>query len=397
MNEITKTTARTPAAGGTISGIVPVTLDEMYRFSKAISSSGMAPYGLTTPEQVMIAMQSGMELGLPPMQAVQSVAVINNRPCLWGDALIGVVRSSPSCKFIKETIEGEGDDMVAYCSTLRAGEDEPVVRSFSVDDAKKAGLWQTEPRVTKKGKNGGTYEKDNDSPWYKYPKRMLQMRARAFCLRDVYGDVLKGMQVREEVEDYSASQPKDVTPEPRPSMASKLAGTSQGEGFSQAHITHEIDNAGSKPVVDDSHDSASDQVDEAQPDTASAASQGDAESDGADASYPSAPSAPTVDMARRIVKYIHFLACDIPDGFENREDAIANLPKGLDSSTPDAEVRKLKAIKGFAMNVISAAQKDGDSYTFQDDCTPDWLKAEAANMLGIDQAALDQNTDKDVA
>jgi hypothetical protein len=52
-----------------------------------------------------------------------------------------------------------------------------------MDDAKAAGL---------QGKQG---------PWTQYPKRMRQMRARAFALRDVFPDVLRGLPVAEEVMD----------------------------------------------------------------------------------------------------------------------------------------------------------------------------------------------------
>lgn len=208
MNQIANITERKPQlqTGGSIGSIVPRDLEEAFRLSSAIHQAGMSPYGIDTPQKIMIAMLAGLELGMPPMQGVQSIAVINNRPCMWGDALIGVVKNSGACLYVKEWIEGDGDSRVAYCETKRKGEDEPVRRSFSADDAKRAGLWQTDARVTKQGKNG-PYTKDNDSPWYRYPQRMLQMRARAWCLRDVYPDVLKGMQSREEVEDYAHVEP----------------------------------------------------------------------------------------------------------------------------------------------------------------------------------------------
>lgn len=207
MNAITPTTPKPMlAAGAAVAGIVPRDIAEAYRLAEAIHQSGMAPAGFETPQKIMIAMMAGMELGLPPMAAVQSIAVINNRPCMWGDALIGVVRANPLCVFIKEWIEGEGESMVAHCKTHRKGEPEPVEMTFSVFDAQRAGLWQTEAVVRKKSRDGGFYDKANDSPWFKYPKRMLQMRARAWCLRDVYADVLKGIQVREEIEDHVRNQ-----------------------------------------------------------------------------------------------------------------------------------------------------------------------------------------------
>lgn len=218
MNEVTKIDQSLPqpkpalSTGGSIAGIVPSNIEEAYRLSDALHQSSMAPRDLDSTQKIMIAMISGMEVGLPPMAAVQSVAVINNRPCIWGDALIGIVRKSPLCSYVKEWVEGEGDDMIAYCETLRKGEGEPVIKQFSARDAMRAGLWQTDKIVTRRGKGGSTYEKPNDSPWYKYPQRMLQMRARAWCLRDVYADVTKGMQVTEEVRDYERpDNAKDVT------------------------------------------------------------------------------------------------------------------------------------------------------------------------------------------
>ena len=109
---------------------------------------------------------------------------MNGRPAVWGDAAIGLVRASGLCEYVKEWIEGEGDEAVAHCETMRRGEPECIKRAFSIEDAKKAGLW---------GKSG---------PWQQYPFRMLQLRARAFCLRDAFADILKGLGIAEEVRDY---------------------------------------------------------------------------------------------------------------------------------------------------------------------------------------------------
>lgn len=157
----------------------PKSLDEAIRFAEVLSKSSIIPKDFGgNPGNILVAIQWGMELGLQPMQAMQSIAVINGRPSLWGDAVIGLVRGSPLCEYIYETDENE----TAICKVKRRGEDEQV-RTFSMEDAKKAGL---------AGKTG---------PWSSYPKRMRQMRARAFALRDVFPDVLRGMPIAEEVQD----------------------------------------------------------------------------------------------------------------------------------------------------------------------------------------------------
>ena len=170
-------------AGGRPSAIVPQSMEEAYRIAVAVCAAGMAPKGLDEPNKALVAIMHGLEVGLTPMAALQRIAVVNGRPTIWGDGAIGLVRGSGACEFIHETISGEGDAMSARCEAKRRGEDKPIVGEFSVTDAKKAGLW---------GKSG---------PWTQYPKRMLQMRARAFALRDGFADVLGGLYLREEIED----------------------------------------------------------------------------------------------------------------------------------------------------------------------------------------------------
>ncbi|MBM5460257.1 hypothetical protein H8F21_22085 [Pseudomonas sp. P66] len=159
--------------------LAPQNLDEALKFADYLANSDIVPKDFQRkPANILVAVQWGMELGLQPMQAMQSIAVINGRPALWGDAVIALVRSSPLCEYVVETDDGE----TATCRVKRRGEEEQV-RTFSMTDAKAAGL---------AGKQG---------PWSQYPKRMRQMRARAFALRDLFPDVLRGMAVAEEVQD----------------------------------------------------------------------------------------------------------------------------------------------------------------------------------------------------
>lgn len=236
--------------------VVPKNVDTdraaRWELAQAIVSARMAPYGMESAQKVMIAMEAGVELGIPAMASIQSIAIIKGRPCLWGDALIGVVRSSPLCLYVKEWIEGDSDKMIAYCETHRRNEKDPVCRSFSVFDAQRAGLWKT---------------KECDSPWWKYPKRMLQMRARAWCLRDVYADILKGVQIREEVEDYARDAQE--APVSRPTILAKLKAekpANSEEGFNREHLNEEAEtlSSGDDSLNSDGATDSTDGVSEAQ-------------------------------------------------------------------------------------------------------------------------------------
>jgi hypothetical protein len=148
------------------------------------------------PESCLLAIQHGSEIGLSPMQSLQNIACINGRPAIWGDAALALCLASPVCDGIHEMMEGDGDSMTAVCQTSRKGKDANVVGRFSVADAKRAGLW---------GKSG---------PWTQYPKRMLQLRARGFALRDAFPDVLRGLVTAEEAQDYP-TQPEPVVVRPK--------------------------------------------------------------------------------------------------------------------------------------------------------------------------------------
>lgn len=164
----------------------PRDLDQALRFADLLSKSNMVPKEFVgNPGNILVAIQWGMELGLQPMQAMQNIAVINGRPSLWGDSVIGLVKASPVCEYVIE----EATDDIATCRVKRRGEQEQI-RTFTKKDAQTAGLI---------GKAG---------PWTNYPKRMMQMRARSWALRDVFPDVLRGMPIAEEVIDY---EPRDIT------------------------------------------------------------------------------------------------------------------------------------------------------------------------------------------
>ena len=169
----------------------PKNIQEAMQFATMVSNSQLAPKDYRgRPEDTLISMMMGNELGLNPLQSIQNIAVINGRPSIWGDALLALVQNHPSFKSIDESFDES--TMTASCTVCRKG-GKPHTSTFSRADAETAGLW---------GRN----------TWKQYPKRMLAMRARGFALRNQFADALLGLITREEAEDL----PVDEVVEPSP-------------------------------------------------------------------------------------------------------------------------------------------------------------------------------------
>jgi hypothetical protein len=156
--------------------------------------------GKYVTERIVLGIMHGAAVGLGPFAAVHAIAVIDGHPTIWGDVARALVERSGLVQDMREdyTVDGE-EGLTAVCTIKRRLWPTPITRRFSMAMAEGAGLTQKE------------------GPWRSYPRRMLMMRARSWTLRDGFADVLRGLSIREEVEDYD-----DIgTPLPEPVSVSR--------------------------------------------------------------------------------------------------------------------------------------------------------------------------------
>jgi hypothetical protein len=211
-------------------GVAPSSVEEGWRLATMMAKSELVPKNFRgKAEDIIVAIQMGAEIGLPPMQALQSIAVINGRPSVWGDGFLALIMASAAYADHDEYYEVDGqrrdgltaedikkDTTAGVCTFIRRGKASPITRRFTIAQAKKAGLL---------GKEG---------PWQSYPDRMLAMRARSWAGRDGFPDVLRGISTTEEALDtppdidVEAFQPREVkriseTPKPAETSADQIA------------------------------------------------------------------------------------------------------------------------------------------------------------------------------
>ena len=195
MAHSVKTPENLPAlhTGGKVAAIVPTTFNEAVQIAGAIVRAGMAPKGYEgNTEKATVAILAGLEVGFTPFAALQSIAVINGTPSVFGDGLVALVRASGLLEDIQETldVDDNGVPQAAICRVKRKGEATWGEQIVTRAQCAKAGWLQKQ------------------GPWTQTPGRMMSIRARAWAFRDRFADVLRGLKSAEEMQDMV-----DVTPQ----------------------------------------------------------------------------------------------------------------------------------------------------------------------------------------
>src|SRR5690606_20465490 len=141
-------------------------VDDLVSLAERLAPSQLLPEKLRGKiPDVLAIIVAGRELGLAPMASLRSLNVIEGKPVLNADGMVGIVRGSGKCVSFDLV---ESTDKVATFETQRTG-GKPQRMSFTIEEAKLAGL----------------LSKDN---WKKYPAAMLRARAQAALCRLVYQD-----------------------------------------------------------------------------------------------------------------------------------------------------------------------------------------------------------------
>ena len=84
-------------------GLQLTSIDDVMRFARIVITSGLAPKSFDTPEKVVIALVTGMELGISAMQSLQGLAVTNGRIGVMGDLALALCQASPDFEDIRKS------------------------------------------------------------------------------------------------------------------------------------------------------------------------------------------------------------------------------------------------------------------------------------------------------
>lgn len=153
----------------------PTTINGAYRLAETLFKSGF--FRVRNPEGVFTLILAGRSYGLDVVQSIQGVHLIDGKPSLSAGLMHALCLRHPDCEYF-QLVESSAE--VAVFETRRRGAPAPVRMSWTIDEARSAGL----------------VGKDN---WKKYPKAMLRARCIAELSRAVYPDAVHNTYLLDEL------------------------------------------------------------------------------------------------------------------------------------------------------------------------------------------------------
>lgn len=189
----------------------PRNYDEARAIAKDFAGSKLTK--CRTPEQALLVMATGRELGIPATTALRMIYVADfgqgDQVALSSDLMVALCLRSPMCEYF-DCIEAS-DERATY-ATKRRGRPE---RRFTFTDADRI---KAKLGFNKEGKE------PPDSNWAKYRRTMLMHRAASLLAREVFPDVIGGFYTAEELRDAAILDLRVVEPEVRPLTTLGTAG-----------------------------------------------------------------------------------------------------------------------------------------------------------------------------
>lgn len=180
---------------------VPMTLPEKMKYAEALASANLLPRAYQKqPGNVLLAMELGDAMGIPAIQAINDVHVIEGKPSASANLIGAMVRKAG------HKLRVNGDDTYATAQVIRADDPDFTFEvTWTLDRAKTAGL------LTGKGN------------WSKYPAAMLKARAITEVARSACPDALYGVTYTPEELGAVVTEDGDPVANPNPAPVRQQA------------------------------------------------------------------------------------------------------------------------------------------------------------------------------
>lgn len=157
--------------------LMPATFSDMMTVADVLVKSGFLPESVKTPAQAAAIMIAGRELGFSVMQSFRCIYIVKGKPAMSAQSMGAKIKAAGHYYHVDELSNER-----CQITFRRTGSPAPYTHTFTMDDAKAAGL-------------------AGSDTWRKYPKAMLYSRCMSAGARIEMPDVIEGMYTPEELAD----------------------------------------------------------------------------------------------------------------------------------------------------------------------------------------------------
>jgi hypothetical protein len=196
---------------------------ELYRMIQVFMKGTAFPKTLDTEAKVIAAWQTAASLNLPPMVAIQNLALIHGSVAMWGQLPKALAERTGKLEDYKLILFDEAQKVI--CLENKNLQEKVWGSAVQV---KRSGRSKNEYTFTEpEAKHAGLLNKKG--PWTDYPKIMYARRATGHAMKFDFPDALMGVPVAE-YDFHQAPDLKDVTPsQTRDSIIDDLEKRSQNQ------------------------------------------------------------------------------------------------------------------------------------------------------------------------
>lgn len=144
--------------------------------AKTLRDGGVLPKGIDTVQKMVVILQAGREMGLQPIEALNSLYFVNGKVAMYGEAVpLQIIRCGHFIDW------GECNEKTATVTLKRGDTGKTMTTTFTMEMAVERGYTKNEL-------------------YKKFPENMLKWRALSMTAKFLMPDALRGMGIKEDLE-----------------------------------------------------------------------------------------------------------------------------------------------------------------------------------------------------
>lgn len=148
----------------------------MSLIATTLRAGGVLPKGIDTVQKMMVVLQAGREIGLAPLESLNSLYFVNGKVAMYGEAVPNQILRAGH-----RIVWGKCDATTATVTIIRGDDSQKMSTTFTMKDAEERGY-------------------TSNAIYKKFPENMLKWRALSMTAKFIAPDALRGIGIKEDME-----------------------------------------------------------------------------------------------------------------------------------------------------------------------------------------------------